>query len=504
MKIRVYNTLSKKKEDFVPRRDNEVSMYVCGPTTYNYIHLGNARPLVFFDTVRRYLEYCGFKVTYVQNFTDIDDKIIKRAHEENMDPLELAEKYIGEYFEDARRLNVRDADVNPRVTEHMDDIIEMIKVLVDKGHAYEVQGDVYFDVLSFEGYGKLSGRSLDEMKAGARVEVDEKKRHPLDFALWKASKEGEPSWDSPWGKGRPGWHIECSAMSLKYLGMGFDIHGGGSDLIFPHHENEIAQAEAYASEEPFVRYWLHNGFITVNEEKMSKSLGNFFLVRDILKKFPGDVVRFFLLSTHYRSPLDFDDEKLTANAKALDRIKACAAALDEVLVQGEKGTKDGEGELKEAEYQSQFAEALKNAREKFEEAMNDDFNTALAIAALFDFCREANTFVSSINSRSLGPGKRDIELAGQGKKLLQELFEGVLGIPLEAEGAQQEKKGDAFFKLSAELVELLLKVREEARKKKDWPTADFIRDELGRLGIAVKDTPKGPKWSFDFSKEGQQ
>jgi cysteinyl-tRNA synthetase len=297
MKLRVFNTLTNKKEDFVPRKDKEVTMYVCGPTTYNYIHLGNARPMVVFDTIRRYLEYIGYKMTYVQNFTDVDDKIIKKASKENQDPFQLAEKYIEEYFRDASALKIKEADIYPRVTRHMDDIIEMVKILVDKGHAYEISGDVYFDVLSFKAYGKLSGRTLEEMKAGARVEIDSRKRNPLDFALWKASKEGEPGWESPWGRGRPGWHIECSAMSLKYLGMGFDIHGGGYDLVFPHHENEIAQAEACTSREPFVRYWLHNGFITVNEEKMSKSLGNFFLVRDILKKFPGDVVRFFLLST---------------------------------------------------------------------------------------------------------------------------------------------------------------------------------------------------------------
>jgi len=488
MKLRVFNTLSRKKEDFIPRNEKEVAMYVCGPTTYNYIHLGNARPMVVFDTIRRYLEYSGYKVTYVQNFTDIDDKIINRAREEKVDSLELAEKYITEYFEDACRLNVREADVHPRVTEHMDIIIEMIKILIDKGHAYEVGGNVYFDVLSFKSYGKLSGRSLDEMKAGARVEVDEKKRHPLDFALWKISKEGEPGWESPWGRGRPGWHIECSAMSLKYLGMGFDIHGGGYDLVFPHHENEIAQAEAYASGEPFVRYWLHNGFITVNEEKMSKSLGNFFLVRDILKKFPGDVVRFFLLSTHYRSPLDFDDQKLAVSARGLDRIKSTVAALDEILeqerVSAESPSKKWDSQQKE------LAEAIENARLKFEEAMNDDFNTALAIASIFDFCREVNTYLNSFQGEKI----EDLELIKSARNLFTDLCENVLGILFPAESEAGDE--NVYFKLTGELVNLLLEVREKARKNKDWATADFIRGELGKLGIEVKDTPKGPKWSF--------
>ncbi|HPU35217.1 MAG TPA: cysteine--tRNA ligase, partial [Bacillota bacterium] len=305
--MEIYNTLTRRKETFQPREPGKVYMYVCGPTTYNYIHLGNARPLVFFDTVRRYLLYKGYDVLYVQNFTDVDDKIINRAREEGEDPLSLARKYINEYFKDADALNVRRADRHPRVSDHMPDIVRVVEELVQKGFAYEVDGDVYFEVRKFPGYGKLSGRSLEDMQAGARVEVDSRKRDPMDFALWKAAKPGEPSWDSPWGPGRPGWHIECSVMSLKYLGPGFDIHGGGYDLVFPHHENEIAQSEA-ATGKPFVRYWMHNGFITVNEEKMSKSLGNFFLVRDILSRFSPEVVRFFLLSTHYRSPLDFDDE----------------------------------------------------------------------------------------------------------------------------------------------------------------------------------------------------
>lgn len=326
----IYNTLTRRKEEFKPRDTGKVSIYVCGPTTYNYIHLGNARPLVFFDTVRRYFAYKGFQVQYIQNFTDIDDKIINRANEEGEDVLALAARFVNEYYKDADALNVKRADVHPKVSEHLDDIIEMIKTLVEKGFAYVIEGNVYYNVGKFAGYGKLSGRTLEDMQAGARVEVDHRKINPMDFALWKAAKPGEPAWDSPWGKGRPGWHIECSAMSLKYLGPEFDIHGGGYDLVFPHHENEIAQSEA-ATGKPFARYWMHNGFITVKEEKMSKSLGNFFLVREVLDKFPPELVRFYLLSTHYRSPLDFDHEKLEAGNRGLERIKTSIRLLNEAL-----------------------------------------------------------------------------------------------------------------------------------------------------------------------------
>jgi len=482
--VRIYNTLSRNKEEFVPRRENEAAIYVCGPTTYNYIHLGNARPMVVFDTVRRYLQYKGYKVTFVQNFTDVDDKIINRAREEGMEPAELAEKYIAEYFIDAHSLNVVDADIQPKVTEHIDEIIKMVETLVQKGFAYESAGSVYFDVQSFEGYGKLSGRSLEDMKAGARVEVDVTKRHPLDFALWKASKEGEPAWESPWGLGRPGWHIECSAMSQKYLGDSFDIHGGGYDLVFPHHENEIAQAEAASSVEPFVRYWMHNGFITVNEEKMSKSLGNFFLVRDILDKFPGDVVRFYLLSTHYRSPIDFDDAKLSATAKGLERIKSAVAALDETL----EGLQDFAAEKPEDNSEATaLAEAIEKAYKDFETAMDDDFNTALACAALFDFCKAVNTYLNAITAGC----KPDKTALIRAREVFQSLAGDVLGILFKAKGKGDEEE-DA--ELVEQLMQLLLEVREGARSKKDWATADIIRDRLGEMGIEIQDTPKGPKW----------
>jgi len=486
--LRVHNTLTRDKEEFIPRDEGKAAIYVCGPTTYNFIHLGNARPMVVFDVVRRYLEYSGYAVKFVQNFTDVDDKIINRAREEGIEPFELAEKYIKEYFKDAHSLNVTDADIQPRVTMHMDEIIEMVQTLIEKGHAYENEGTVYFDVRSFGDYGKLSGRSLEDMKAGARIEVDAHKKDPLDFVLWKPSKEGEPAWASPWGMGRPGWHIECSAMSLKYLDNGFDIHGGGYDLVFPHHENEIAQAEAYSTAPPFVRYWMHNGFITVNEEKMSKSLGNFFLVRDILEKFPGDVVRFYLLSTHYRSPLDFDDEKLEATGRGLERIKSTVSALDEILASGEGG---GSPEGKSAgEPETRLTEAVDTVYKEFNRAMDDDFNTALAIAALFDFCKAVNSYLNICSGGhlpDLGPLQR-------AREAFSVLAGDVLGILFEASGAGAGEGEDTH--MVEELVRLLLDIREEARGKKDWATADVIRDRLGDLGIEIKDTPKGPKWNL--------
>ncbi|GAV23133.1 cysteine--tRNA ligase [Carboxydothermus pertinax] len=462
--MKIYNTLTKTKEEFIPREPGKVHMYVCGPTTYNYIHLGNARPIVFFDTVRRYFEYKGFEVIYVQNFTDIDDKIIKRAREEGIGALELGQKYIGEYFKDADSLGVKRATVHPRVTEHIPEIIEMVKGLIEKGYAYEVEGDVYFSVDSFPGYGKLSGRNLDELKAGARVEVDEKKRNPLDFALWKKAKAGEPSWESPWGLGRPGWHIECSAMSLKYLGENFDIHGGGADLVFPHHENEVAQSEAYTGK-PFSRYWMHNGFITVNQEKMSKSLGNFFLVREILEKFPGRVVRFFLLSTHYRSPLDFDDKKLLEAKAALERIDNFAQSLKELNpVAGE-----GKVEIKE-----KVSELLGD----FINAMEDDFNTAQAMATLFELVRYGNIQIA----------KGNLTLAD--KKYFEEalaVFSEVLGIEF---GVLEKKVGEDV----TPFIELLIEVRSKLKKEKKYDLSDFIRDELKKLGIILEDTPSGARW----------
>ncbi|MCG9969117.1 cysteine--tRNA ligase [Pelotomaculum terephthalicicum JT] len=482
--MEVYNTITRRKQTFQPREPGKVGIYVCGPTTYNYIHLGNARPMVFFDTVRRYLKYKGYDVTYVQNFTDMDDKIIKRAGEEGVNPLELAGKYISEYYQDADNLNVWRADKNPKVTEHIPEIIAMVDKLVQNGSAYVVDGDVYFEVRKFAGYGKLSGRSLEDMQAGARVDVDERKRDPMDFALWKSAKPGEPSWDSPWGQGRPGWHIECSAMSLKYLGSNFDIHGGGFDLIFPHHENEIAQSEA-ATGEPFVRYWMHNGFITVNEEKMSKSLGNFFLVRDILAKYPGELVRFFLLSTHYRSPLDFDDEKLTAAGRGLERIKTGLRLLAEAL-----GKSQEEGETG---ITAEFSAVLDSLKSSFEAAMDDDFNTALAIGVIFDLIREVNTAVQRLGGK-LSPADRAALLKA---KELFISFNEVMGIfkvdqntgEIILDNVPEDGTG-----LAEGLINLIIEVRQEARKKKDWASADRIRDGLKELGIILEDTPQGVRW----------
>jgi cysteinyl-tRNA synthetase len=479
--MQIYNTLSRRKEKFVPRETDKVAMYVCGPTTYNYIHLGNARPLVVFDTVRRFLLHKGYNVNYVQNFTDIDDKIINRAREEGDEPARLARKYVEEYYRDADALNVMRADVHPRVSEHLPEIIDMVKTLVEKGYAYVLSGDVYFDISKFGPYGKLSGRSLEDMQAGARVEVDRRKKHPMDFALWKSAKEGEPAWDSPWGLGRPGWHIECSAMSLKYLGTDFDIHGGGFDLIFPHHENEIAQSEA-ATGKPSARYWMHNGFITVNQEKMSKSLGNFFLVRDILGKFPPDVVRFFLLSTHYRSPLDFDDEKLAAAGRGLERVKNCIRALDEALREHPRLTPLDADKI--------FCERLAERLAEFNSAMEDDFNTALATGILFDTVGDINTYLH-MAAREEGAG---LEVLNNSLEVIKTI-NGVLGL-FQTDGGKIIIDGHAGTDsgLVEGLIELIIKVRQEARARKDFAVADSIRNDLGKLGVVIEDTPRGVRW----------
>jgi len=473
MAIRLYNTLTRRKEEFVPREPGKAAIYACGPTTYNFFHLGNARMLVVFDMVRRYLIYKGYDVTYVQNFTDVDDKIINRAAEEKSDPLALAQKYIDEYFKDAKALNILPADVHPKATEHITEMIDIIKKLENKGLAYSVDGDVYYAVDKFPGYGKLSGRTLEDMQAGARVDVDERKRNPLDFALWKKAKPGEPFWESPWGQGRPGWHIECSAMSLKYLGPGFDIHGGGGDLVFPHHENEIAQSEGCLDGQQFARYWMHNAFITVNQEKMSKSLGNFFLVREVIQKFPGDVIRFYLLGTHYRSPLDFDDEKLVMASKGLDRLKnsirLAKEVLDKVLPEEEPIIED------------ELIKACRKARNDFEEAMDDDFNSAQAYAALFELAKEINTYLSK--------AVRQTYALTEATNTLLELA-GVLGFDLEA---QEEDKTEESGKL-AQVMDLVLEIRQNARKNKDWGTADLIRDRMKEIGIVIEDTPDGVRW----------
>lgn len=465
----VYNTMTNKKEPFIPQKEGEVGMYVCGPTTYNYIHLGNARPIVVFDTIRRYLEYSGYKVTYIQNFTDVDDKIIKRANEENDEPLRLAARYIEEFYKDTQALNTLPATKNPKVSEHIEDIINFVQGLIDKGYAYELDGDVYFSVRKDKNYGKLSGRDLDDLQSGARVEVDTRKQDPLDFALWKSAKPGEPAWQSPWGEGRPGWHIECSAMSLKYLGTEFDIHGGGQDLIFPHHENEIAQSECLTGK-TMAKYWMHNGFITINKEKMSKSLGNFFLLREILEQFDPQTVRFYLLSVHYRSPLDFDDEKLKVAQKGLERLRHAAKNLEKALAQVVEGTDED------------FLPVLAKTRSEFEKAMDDDFNTALAQAVLFDFVREINIYLKSdVHQTTL---KQTITL-------LQELS-GILGLDLWAAEKEDAANDDGLLN---EVMQLVITLRKEARANKNYQLADDIRNRLGEIGINLVDTPEGTTWN---------
>ena len=465
----IYNTLAKKKMPFEPLEPGKVKMYVCGPTTYNYIHLGNARPIVVFDTVRRYFTYLGYDVTYVSNFTDVDDKIIKRANEEGKDPMALAAFYIDAFFEDTKALNVLPATVHPKVSEHIDDIIAFVQGLIDKGYAYALDnGDVYYSVRKFADYGQLSGRDINDLLSGARVEVDEKKQDPLDFALWKSAKPGEPYWESPWGKGRPGWHIECSAMSAKYLGDTFDIHGGGQDLIFPHHENEIAQSCAL-HDAPMARYWMHNGFITINQEKMSKSKGNFFLLRDILERFDPAVVRFYLLSVQYRSPLDFDDEKIEVAGRGLERLQHAAEAATKAMKLA--GAHDDED-----------AAALRALAEKakadFCAAMDDDFNTALAIAALFELAKDINIYLKK--------DQFDAQSLALAQQVLTDLA-GVLGVDLlKADAADDD--------LADQLMDLIIAIRKDARANKDFATADRIRDGLAEIGILLEDGKAGTTW----------
>lgn len=478
MTLKVYNSLTKQKEEFVPVIAGKVSMYVCGVTPYNHPHIGNARPFITWDVIKRYFRHLGYEVLHVQNFTDVDDKIINTAKAEGVTWDVIANRYIASYFEVMDRLNIRRADIYPLVSGHIPEIINIIQGLVDKGYAYAINGDVYYKVEQFADYGKLSGRSLDDMKAGARVEVDERKDHPMDFALWKGAKPGEPAWESPWGPGRPGWHIECTAMSLKYLGNGFDFHGGGSDLVFPHHENEIAQSEAYTGE-IFVHYWLHNGFITVNQEKMSKSLGNFFLVKDILAHFPPEVLRFFILSTHYRSPLDFSDERLTEASRGLERLKTAQENIRHL-----EGMKPG-GETEAA---TVLAAAVSKAKAEFFEAMNDDFNTALAIGVMFGLAKEINIYYSAVVGSN---GETHAETFSSAKKLYQDMA-AIIGI-LEDEA---EMKTDANAELVEQLMKLIIDIRQDSRKKKDWATADQIRDRLQAAGIVLEDSPQGVRWKL--------
>jgi len=461
--MKLFNSLTRKKEEFKSIVPNKVTMYSCGPTVYNYFHIGNARPFIIFDTLRSYLEYRGYEVKFVQNFTDIDDKLINKSKEEGITVAEIAKKYIDEYFIDANGLGIRKASVHPKATENIDEIIALIKKLEDKGYTYVVDGDVYFRTNKFEDYGKLSHQDIKDLKVGNRVLVDDRKEEPTDFVLWKSKKEGEPFWSSPWGDGRPGWHIECSAMANKYLGETIDIHSGGQDLIFPHHENEIAQSEA-ANGKPFARYWLHNGFINVNNEKMSKSLGNFFTVRDIVKHFDYRVVRFFMISSHYRNPINFSFELLESAKNSLERIDNCIENINYLIDKVE----DLESNDKE------FEKLLDDKKNEFINAMEDDLNTADAIASIFEMVRLANAkFV--VNGKYT---KKDLEVA---KSKIEELSN-VLRIL---------KKNDTSLEKD---IEDLIEQRQNARANKDWKKADEIRDILKEKGIILEDTPNGVKW----------
>ena len=486
--MRFYNTMSNKIEEFKTIEDGKVKMYVCGPTVYNYIHLGNARPIIVFDTLARYFKYRGYDVTYIQNFTDVDDKIIKRSNEEGISVEQVTEKYIEGFFEDIEPLNISDDIIRPKVTENIPEIIEIIKKLINEGFAYEKDGNVFFEVKKFEEYGHLSNQKIDELEIGARVNVMEEKNNPLDFALWKRKKEGEPYWDSPWGQGRPGWHIECSAMARKYLGDTFDIHGGGQDLIFPHHENEIAQSRC-AYHGNFANYWLHNGFIQVNGDKMSKSLGNFFLLREILGKFPGNVVRLFILGTHYRKPINFSMDNIEDSRKTLKNIVSAMNGFSGIIEKfSDKVPHKGEisdnavnnGENKSI---NEFKEKVDELDRQFIEAMDEDMNTPQALAAIFDQLKETKKF--SVNISNL----EKVEALQYSYNSLKKKIEDVLGIAIIMEEENKNFKNND--KLTGNLIELLIKLRADVRKEKNFKLSDEIRDNLKELGIEIQDNKDG-------------
>ncbi len=462
--MKVYNTLTRKKEELVPITPGEIKMYACGPTVYNYIHIGNARPLCIFDILRRYLEYRGYNVKFVQNFTDIDDKIIRRANEEHVDFSEISERYIKEFWTDADGLNVRHATINPKATENIDAIIQIISTLIEKGYAYEAQGDVYFSTEKFKDYGKLSHQPLEDLEAGARIMVGEVKREPMDFAVWKAAKPGEPAWDSPWGKGRPGWHIECSAMNWRYLGDTIDIHCGGQDLIFPHHENEIAQSECFTGK-PFAHYWMHNGYINVDNVKMSKSLGNFFTVRDVAEKYGYEPIRYLLISAQYRSPINYSTDIIEQCISALSRLYTCRDSLDFELKNAADAEHDGDKAI---------IDGFDKYREQFISAMDDDLNTADAIASIFELVRDINTNVV---------GKTPSKALVEGAIAMFDELTGVLGLVYNRKTETLDSD-----------VEALIEARTNARKEKNWAEADRIRDQLKEMGIVLEDTAQGVKW----------
>lgn len=467
MPLKLYNDLSRSKEVFEPIEPGKVRFYVCGPTVYDYFHIGNARPFIVFDVLRRYLEEIGYEVTYVQNFTDIDDKMINRANSMGITVPELAETYIRAYNEDAEALGVRKPSRTPRATHHIADIIDLVSRLVENDHAYVVDGDVYFDVSSFEGYGKLSHQTLDDLQSGARIEIDPRKKHPLDFALWKSQKPGEPAWESPWGMGRPGWHIECSAMSTQMLGETLDIHAGGCDLIFPHHENEIAQAEA-ATGKPFVKYWIHNGYLMIDKEKMSKSLGNFLTAREARKKFPPLAIRLFMLSAHYRSPINFSEEGLVQARNAAERLRNCWLALDEARGRADASLSD-----------TPLVEELDRLWTRFNEEMEDDFNTAGALGTVFEAVRSLNSFVQ-------GEGSLAADALDRGEAFLRKVEDimGIVGI-----GSGDTESGD-----ETDRIEALIRERADAKKDRDFARADQIRDQLAAEGITLEDTAQGTRW----------
>lgn len=467
--MKIYNTLTRQKEDFIPITPGEAKIYACGPTVYNFIHIGNARPICVFDVLRRYMEYRGMKVTFVQNFTDIDDKIIRRANEEGSDYLTVSRKYIDEYRTDAQGLNVRPASVHPLATENIDEILSIVEDLVEKGFAYPTEnGDVYFRTLKDTEYGKLSHQPLEDLEAGARIATGEIKEDPMDFALWKSAKPGEPSWPSPWGQGRPGWHIECSAMARRYLGKTIDIHCGGQDLIFPHHENEIAQSEC-CNGVPFAHYWMHNGYINVDNKKMSKSLGNFFTVRDVANEYGYEPIRYLMVASHYRSPINYSVDVIEQCRASLERLYNCRGNLEFLMQHSASGEKEGEAEIRAR---------FETYRDRFIEAMDDDLNTADALAALFELAREINTTLTAANEPSR-------ELCEFALSLFGELAD-VLGLLYQKKEASLDEE-----------IEALIAQRAEARKNRDWATADRIRDELKARHIVLEDTPQGVKWSVE-------
>ncbi len=473
MALKVYNTFTRTREDFVPINEGKVNFYACGPTVYDYFHIGNARPLIMFDVFRRYLEYRGFEVNYIVNITDVDDKIIKKAKDEGVPFSEITARYTDAFFDGCEKLGVRPATHHPRATDYIEKMQEVVQTLIDKGHAYAVEGDVYFDISSFPGYGRLSGRDIEQMQAGARVGVDDRKRNPMDFALWKAAKSDEPSWDSPWGRGRPGWHIECSVMSMDLAGDTLDIHAGGQDLVFPHHENEVAQSEA-ATGKPFAKYWLHNGFLDIEGEKMSKSLGNFLMVKDILKSYDPMAIRMFFLLKHYRSPIDFSEERIREAEAALTRLRNVHAAIERVL----GGTEDVPGMTEdEIRTMDPIAEHVTG----IEDAMDDDFNTARAMGHLFDIAKAVNSADES------SPDAPRIMTAA--RWVFDTFGTEVFGLSFESE--------QAGGKLADDLMDILIGLRAEARVGKNWKLADAVRDRLKEIGVVLEDRADGTTWKVE-------